>query len=255
MGEGTAVFILFLTFLAVLYFVIKETVGEEAAYAPPKVTPDPQPPPTDDVFAHEKVPSLVVRLAVKLAMQDGELERSEGLLVSSWIRQTLAKYTGAQREQQKAFLNDVLRSAYREEAANQSVSRVDLVRQIDKSAGLSEKKEILQLCARMLAVTSRDVEDRLLQDIAWQFGIPFEQIRGGQGDDSGVDRGPVGSAPQTLEERVGIGWGWDRNRITKYLDEEFRIWQSRSNTLANSTLKKSAKQRLDWVIEACKKYD
>jgi len=244
--DGFVSFILLLFIFAVLYAVIK-LAAHGLAYPPPKVVPG--------VFAHENVPSLVVRLAVKLAMQDGELEKSEGLLVSSWIRQALANYTGAQREQQKVFLNDVLRSAYREEVANQSVSRVDLVRQIDKSAGVSEKKEILQFCARILAVTSRDVEDRLLQDIARQFGIPFEQFRGGQGGDSGGDSWHAGSAPQTLEERVGIGQGWDRNRIAKYLDQEFRIWQSRSNTLANSTRKKSAQQRLAWVIEACEKYD
>ena len=142
----------------------------------------------------------------------------------------------------KASLNGTLR-------LNELTSRLSEIS--DKAAHY----ETIELCHEVMAADGvADTEElKAIRKIAESLGLDLDEVKKIQ-DQKIISLDSTASGQADIEEFLGIDKSWSKEKIKRYLRDEFQKWNNRLNTLEPGSERDNAQQMIDKISEARKKY-
>lgn len=195
-----------------------------------------------------------LKIAVAIAMWDGNLEERQGNILKSWVEKAIDSYAGERREKLKGILNTAMRGAY-VAAKGEGLSLSDLTASLNGTGDDLVKYQVIELCYDLLAAKGTPGGDqaRIIDLVAKSLNldlVELEKIR---------DVRIVGitsdlSSNASIEELIGIDKGWPVEKIRKHLRTEFQKWNNRLTALPEGAERQNAQKMLDAIAEARKRY-
>lgn len=206
-----------------------------------------------DSAAHE-AKSLTVKIAVAIAMADGNLDDAEGMVLKEWILKAIAPYTDSKREELKALYNSAMKDAHTEILSGELLLS-ELVSRLNDVGSKKAKYETMELCYDVMVAdgVADAVETKKINLIADGLELEIEELEKLR-DKKLVAFAGSAQHNSSIEDMVGIDSGWTDSQIKKHLRTEFNKWNNRINTLTDEAEIQSAQRMLDMISEAHKKY-
>jgi tellurite resistance protein len=189
-----------------------------------------------------------------VAMADGALDETEGLVMKQWVRRILRTYEDSETEAMKSRLNYAMRSAH-VQAKKKKLSRSNLTEQINKLNDTAGSIEAIELCYDVMTADGKldpsemkligqissalDIED---DDIEKIRSLKLAKVKGNMIRGEGIE-GILGADPT-----------WPREKVCAHLVKEFQRWNSRVSTLPSGPEQENAQKMINMIAEARKKY-
>jgi uncharacterized tellurite resistance protein B-like protein len=199
----------------------------------------------------DKATILMARLAVGMAMGDGELHKAEGDLIRAWAKKRIASIRDKERaEKVKTDVNEAMREAFAQSVMTQS-QLSHLALELRKTKNKSIAYEAAELCFDILSADGKaqSKELEMINFIAAQLEIDpdeFSRIRDKrllQIDSTNSEATP------DAEQLLGIDPAWSREQKLAHLRKEFAKWNSRLNTVSEGPERASTQRMLDLIAD------
>ena len=202
-----------------------------------------------------KAKALSVKIAVAVAMANGQFSHEEGRVIQTWIRREVEATVGSQQESIKKLLNDSLRDAYTQ-AQKGALSQDYLLSQLKALDLKAQNFELLQLCLDIIGSESDIDADglRCSREIAATLGIDYEEFQA-MSDKKLLEVKQLATSDGSVEALLGIDPSWDAATARAHLRAEFLKWNGRIQTLTDGEEKLRAQKMLDAIADARTKYD
>ena len=198
--------------------------------------------------------SMSVKLAMTVAMADGSLDDSEGNVIKTWIKKTIAPFPKYKQEKLKKLYNDALRESY-QEARSGDLSVSDITERLEEVAETPQKYEAVELCFEVMAADGVADENELetIKDIVEALDLDFDEIEKLR-DKHLVDLNLSTGQQASIETILHIDPNSPKEQIKKNLRTEFAKWNNRINTLDEGPERENAQHMLNLIAEARQKY-
>ena len=195
--------------------------------------------------------ALAIKLAMAVAMSDGSLHDTEGMVIKQWIERTLSVFKGSQRESLKELYNTALKISY-SDAVEGNLSLGSITSRLDEIAEGAQKYEAIELCFDVMSADGVADENELhfIHRIAEALGLDFDEIQKLE------DKSLMGldTVNASLEDELGIKSDWTKEQINLHIRREFAKWIDLKNSLPEGRKRENAQRRIDMLAEARKKY-
>jgi uncharacterized tellurite resistance protein B-like protein len=196
---------------------------------------------------------LAIRLAMAIAMDDGELHDKEGYAIKHWVKRTLATYS----EERQEYLKGVYNAAIRAGHAAASEGRVligDLTGQLKELADPAMKYEAVELCLDVMKAdgSASAGEMRAIRNIAKSLELDYDEF------ERLKDRSILGidtDQDSDTDALLGIQSDWTPEQTKKHLARLYAKWNSRVTSLPEGPDRETAQHMLDTIAAARTKYD
>jgi tellurite resistance protein len=198
--------------------------------------------------------SLGIRIAVAVAMSDGELQASEGKRLREWIKKVLEPLSESTQERLKPLFNAAMKEAY-EEAKKGALSLSAATRRMNEIAEPYLKYETMELCYDIMAAdgVADPSEMTLLRQLAEALELDLDQVTKMRDKTIlSLQGGP--SHGNAAHQLLGIHPDWSSDQIKKHLRTEFQKWNNRLNTLTDEQERATAQRMIDLIAEARKQH-
>lgn len=196
-----------------------------------------------------------VKLAVAMAMADGELHDDEGKQIKHWIQKRLASSESNVRQNWKEVLN----AAFRDGVKCHSDTLIDhsiISEHIFEVGSTSDHMECVDL---LFAIAGSDgkinsKEMAFAKSVADTLDIDADELR------KLTDRSLLGveidiDHATSIGDLLGIEPHWDADRTKRHLREQFQRWNNRLTSFSDAGERENAQRMLDCIAEARKKYN
>lgn len=198
---------------------------------------------------------LGIKLAMSVALSDGNLADEEGEELKSWMSMKVLTFAERDREQTKAAFNESMRDAY-SEIVNDNLSISLIVERINQIAEEADKYEIMELCYDIMAADGVADQDEVkmlhrLGDALKLDSTELEKIR----DNKMISLSSSLQEDSEAHTLLGMDDDWSREQKKAHLRAEFRKWNARSNSAQAQADRLHAQRMLDLIGEERKKYD
>jgi tellurite resistance protein len=198
--------------------------------------------------------AAAVRVAVFMAMADGELHESEGTAIKAWMTRTLSGISESRRPSIKERLNSTFKEAF-EQARRGDLDLEDALCDLEDIEDVAIKYQVLQLAFDVLAADGRvdSSEMETIEQIATTLDLDVKEVERIR------DQKLIGLAAETIatansDDMLGLKREWDKDTIQRHLRGEFQKWNGRLNSLADGPERQNAQRMLDMIAEARKKH-
>jgi len=198
---------------------------------------------------------LAVKLAIAVAMADGELADSEGAVIKEWIVRQISVFGEEKQAELKEIYNTAMREAY-EDSANGTLSLRPITQRLNEIESDHLKYESIELCHEVMAADSViDAEEmRTIRTLTEALGLDPDEIA--KMRDRHLVTIDAGAADQgSIETTLGIDPEWDEDRIKGHLRKEFKKWNDRLSALPEGEERNNAQTMIDLISRARKQYD
>ncbi len=197
---------------------------------------------------------LTLKIAMAVAMADGNLDAKEGGLMQKWIKRSLLHLSGEHEEHMKASFNQALRESNKQ--AKEGTLRLSaLAKRLNEIGETGDKYQAMELSADIMAADDLAHADeiKVLNHLAEVLELDMKRV--GQILDSRIIKvSSTGAEGEGAEAVLGIKPGWSKAKIKKHLIAEFSKWNNRLNTLPPGKQRDSAQRMLDTIAELRKKH-
>jgi uncharacterized tellurite resistance protein B-like protein len=199
--------------------------------------------------------TLALKLAVSLAMVDGELHESEGFAIKNWIQKYVEDFEGSRREQVKSTMNGTLEGAYRE-ATTTGIDREPLLLELAEVGTKIDHYEALELLMDIMAADDEAHASELafVNHVGSALGISIQEIQRMK-DLRLIDNDQMVITENNAEQVLGIDPDtMSRAEICQKLEQEFLTWNSRIQSLDTLEERETAQNMLNLISQAQIKY-
>lgn len=198
---------------------------------------------------------LSLKVGVAVAMADGTLDESEGLVLKKWILKSLDSYPESRRAELKEMYNSALRDAY-EAAENGDLVLSKITKRLREVGDRQSFYEAVDLCFDVMAADGvADSEElTVIESIAQALELDINEINKMK-DQRTIGLSAGVKISNGLEGLVGIQESWSAADKKKHLRQEFQKWSNRLNSLSEGTERENAQQMLEAIATLRKKYD
>ena len=198
--------------------------------------------------------TLSIKMAMAVAMSDGNLHEQEGFAIQKSVLRLLAPYSDEEKRTMKELCNQAMKEGYAESRQG-TFNLESLASRMNGIGNQQFKYEALQFCTDVM--TADGVADpselALLHRIGDLLGLDMQQVKGVI--DVGLVKPGIEIAGEANPDEVlGIDPSWNGERIKKHLLVEFRKWNGRLNTLPEGCERDNAQRMLNLIAEARKKH-
>lgn len=199
--------------------------------------------------------ALSVKIAMAVAMADGNLDGAEGVLMQCWIKREVSSYEGGKRERLKNLYNAALRESFAE-AKRGELNIDELAARLNEIGEKPIKYEAMELCFDVMSAdgVAHPEEMETLRRLAKTLELDMREVEGMR------DKAVVGMSADfsdggdSAENLLGIDPGWGAGRVEKHLRAEFAKWNGRLETLPAGAARDNAQRMLDAIAEAKKNF-
>ena len=202
----------------------------------------------------EEARALALKLGMAVAMADGSLSDSEGVVLKEWIARMIKPFSGEKLEALKQLYNKAMKDAFLGlRSGNLSLSSITM--RLNEISELTTKYEVIELCFDVLAADGvADTEEiKMIRKVAEALELDIDEIEKMR-DHAIIGLDASASTHASIEDFLGIESDWDTEQIKRHLRAEFQKWNNRLNTLSEGDERTNAQRMLDLVAEARKKY-
>jgi uncharacterized tellurite resistance protein B-like protein len=199
--------------------------------------------------------TLAIKLAVDLAMVDGELHPTEGTAIKNWIQKYVEDFQGDRREEIKSTMNSALEEAHKE-ATTTGIDREMLLKELLRVGQKIDHYETLELLMDIMAAdeNAHASELEFLNNVGTELGISTREIQNMK-DLRLLDSDQMKITENNAEQVLGIDPSkMSKTAICDKLAEEFIIWNSRIQSLEDLDERETAQNMLNLISEAQIKY-
>jgi tellurite resistance protein len=202
----------------------------------------------------DKARALSVQIGMAVAMADGSLDDSEGLVLKEWIIKMISAFSGEKHAHLKKLYNNAMTHAY-DLASEGDLTLSVLTEQLNEIADRSSRYETIELCFDVMAADGvADTEElNVIRTVAEALELDFDEIEKLR-DQKIVGLDTNISNQASIEDLLGLKDDWDSGRINKHLLAEFQKWNNRLTTLEEGQERDNAQRMLDLIAEARKKH-
>jgi tellurite resistance protein len=193
---------------------------------------------------------LAVRMAVGIAMADGELDDQEGITINKWIKKRLEYSSASKKDERKEEFNNTLQQAYAD-AEQGSLSIESMCQELNEIAEEPEKAETLELLYSVMAADSiaDDSELKLLKTISDNLDLDISAMNDIR--DRSLVKVKKGSGSGTdLKELLEIDPSWSKEEIKKHLTKLFSKWNGRLTSIKDGDERDNVQRMLDLIAKA-----
>ena len=198
--------------------------------------------------------TLSLKMAMAVAMADGNLHKQEGDALKKAVLRLLVPYSDEQKQRIKNTCNQAMKEGYAESKRG-ALNLKSLARQLNNIDNQQIRYETLQLCTDVMTAdgVADSSELKLLHHIGDLIGLDMQQMK--KIIDTGlVKQGVVVPGKADPGQILGIDPRWNTEQIKKHLLEEFRKWNGRLNTLPEGSGRDNAQRMLNLIAKARKQH-
>jgi uncharacterized tellurite resistance protein B-like protein len=198
--------------------------------------------------------SIIVKLAVAIASEDGKMNPSEGKAIQAWIKQEIS-YVG---EQKKEFLKNLLNTSLKEsfkDAELKKLKKLPLISRLKEINIGYMNQSLLELLVKVIGADSEitKAEMKAINQVASELNINLNDLKA-MTDKAFLEMSDMSMPDETMESLLGINASWTKEQIKTHLNKEFAKWNGRIQALENEEEKNKAQKMLDAIASARKKY-
>ncbi len=209
----------------------------------------------EEVSQHrEEAQALSLKIAVAVAMADGELDDSEGEILKNWILKQISVYSEEKQARLKDIFNDALKEAY-EKAKAGTLALTPLVDRLSEVGEKRHKYDAVELCFAVMAAdgTAAPEEMQVIRSVAESLDLDMAEIENMR-ESVTLNLSESLSSEVELEALVGLESEWSEDKKRKHLRMEFQKWSNRMNALSAGAERDAAQSMLNNIARLRKKY-
>ena len=247
--------------MLIIKFIYKIFTRKEKSPSQPKPRPRPQPesqpqPKPKRHNKHKDPQTLIIYVAMAVAMADKKLDDKEGKTIQNWIKQNL--YREGHSQKSKNLYNNALRDSYSlAESGNLVLS--DVCKRLNRYGNSAQKYDAVELAYKVMAADGilHENEAIVINTTAKALGITSAELEEIRDREIIKFETIVDAVDQTKEELIkflGIDPSLSKKEICTKLKNEFIKWNSRLSILDEGKEKANAQRMLDLIGKARKKY-
>jgi uncharacterized tellurite resistance protein B-like protein len=189
-----------------------------------------------------------------VAMADGSLDDSEGLVLKNWIISILSNHTGEKKQTLKKIYNDAMRESY-DLAKSGKLVLDEICQNLNDIGDTAQKYQAVELAHKVMAADGvvDDREMKIIHSVAESLGIDssdLEKIR-----DKQIVKLSTNADDIDVLSLLGISPSLNTGEICDQLKKEFIKWNGRLNSLSEGKEKDNAQQMLDLIGKERDKYN
>ena len=197
---------------------------------------------------------IIIKLAVAVASEDGEMNAQEGKAIQAWIKQEISYAVDSRKEYIKNFLNSALKEAYKLETEKNNPQE-PLIKRLKEinigSINQSSMKLLMDVIGADNEITKSEM--KLINSIGKELGINVKDIQA-MTDKAFLEMKGGSELDETMDSMIVINPEWTKAEIKDYLNKEFTKWNGRIQALEDEEEKNKAQAMLDAIAKARKKY-
>ena len=196
-----------------------------------------------------------LKLAVSVAMADGNLDETEGNTIKDFIVKIISGFEGERHNKLKDMFNKAFRDSFAE-AQSGDLNLNNIIKKMNEIASNPIKYSAIELCYKVMSAdgVANNEELKTLDKIAKGLKLDTNLIKKIK-DKSILELDPITAESSDMESILGINPNWNKENIKSHLNKEFKKWNSRYQNLSEGKERENAQFMLDCIAEARKKYD
>lgn len=199
--------------------------------------------------------TLGIKLAVAVAMADGNLDEKEGNTIKTFIKDNIAFYEPRTQDKLKKMFNDAFKLTFNE-ATNNTLSLSKIISRMNEIGTKKIKYDAIELCYDVMSAdgVAEKSELEILNRIAKDLKLNKKMI------DKIKDKSLLkldsskASSNLDIESILNIKTNWSKQKINEHLKNEFKKWNSRYQNLSEGKERDNAQFMLNCISDARKKY-
>ena len=205
-----------------------------------------------------------IPIAMAMAMADGSLDKSEGLVIKKWIANTLDTYISEDKQNEmKKQLNEALDSSYK--AFLRLPKNSKLSENIDSTidafnvvASNTDKFIALELCLDVLAADgfADEAELNLVKDLSTKLDLDYDEVQKMKDKTMISIDTKLSSSDSTSDEAlIVLNMNLNKEDSLAFVKKEFIKWNGRLNSLQAGNERDNAQRMLDALARLKKKHE
>lgn len=202
----------------------------------------------------EEAHCIALKIGVAVAMADGHLDDTEGVVLKHWIQRAISPYSETRKLELKRAYNEALRSGFSSaQAGNLPLS--PLVERLAQIGGKKSKYDAVELCMDVMAADgiADPSELEVIRNVTEGLGLDIAEVEKMR-EKVTLNLSTKLTSEEGLESLVGIDPSWDNSQKRKHLRTEFQKWSNRLNALPEGEERERAQSMLDNIAILRKKY-
>ena len=200
---------------------------------------------------------LMVDLAMQMAMSDGSLDKTEGIVIKNWIKQEIKMVSDSQKDDLKKSLNATLESSYKKISSKGNDDSI--LQEFNKKASRSSKYQLIEFCLDVLSADGVASEGELkkLEEMTKKMGLNYDEVQKMKDKTliKIVSDSLSSGKPTSDESMVGLDKNLSNEDALKFIKKEYRKWNGRLNSLNSGNERDNAQRLLDTLARLRKKYE
>ena len=196
-----------------------------------------------------------LKLAVSVAMADGNLDETEGNTIKDFIVKIISGFEGERHNKLKNMFNKAFKDSFAD-AQSGNLNLINIIKEMNEIASNPIKYTTIELCYKVMSAdgVANNEELKTLDKIAKGLKLDESLIKKIK-DKSVLELNPISAESSDMESVLGINTDWNKEKIKTHLNKEFKKWNSRYQNLSEGKERENAQFMLDCIAEARKKYD
>ena len=211
----------------------------------------------DEAQNAEQLKSLIVKIAVGMAMSDGSFHKAEGGVIKKWILQEVNSVADSKKDKLKNALNNALESSYKQLSSGQNIN--ETISHFSEIATKNIKYQTIELCLKVLSSdgVAEESELKLVKELSEKMSLDFDVVQNMRDKTLvKIDARPTtGSKIASDESIVGMDENLDKEEALSIIKKEYRKWNGRLNALDAGKERGNAQRMLDAIARLRTKYE
>lgn len=204
----------------------------------------------------EKIDLLIIQIVIYVAMIDGVLHNLEGSKIKNWAKKRLLLMSLSKSEEMKIKFNNTIKQSHAEfKKGYDKTKYIAYLNEFNKLSNEIEKNTLFDLLLDVLVADgeAHSMQIELLNLASDKIEIDYKVIENLK-DHKFLNLNNLSQTDLSLEEILDIDSNMTATQIKNKLNKMFTLWNSRTESLSNSSEREKANQMLDLIAQAREKY-
>ena len=197
---------------------------------------------------------LSIKIGMAVAMSDGTLDDSEGLILQGWVKKMITPYSEERQSELKELYNAAMRETH-QEAKDGNLVLSDITKRLNEIDNEAVKLDAIELAFQVMSAdgVADPQELETINRIAESLGIDYDEIEKFK-DQNILKLDASVASEKSMEALLDIDSDWDNEQINRHLRTLFQRWNGRLNSLDEGPEREQAQHMIDLIGKCQKKY-
>jgi len=197
---------------------------------------------------------LSLKIGMAVAMSDGSLDDTEGLILQDWVKKMITPYTDERQSELKELYNAAMRETH-QQAKDGNLVLSEITERLNEIDNEAVKLDAIELAFLVMSAdgVAEPQELETINRIAESLGIDYEEIEKYK-DQNILKLDASVASEESMEALLDIDSDWDNEQINRHLRTLFQRWNGRLNSLDEGPEREQAQHMINLIGQCQKKY-